>query len=63
MCGSGGRQWDDGVFKNIKEVIVHIGTSSNVVQAIEFEYQQDNGESSWSPVYGGSRGNNIIKKV
>lgn len=61
--GYGGKNWDDGVFKNVKDILVYIGTSINVVKAIGFEYQLDDGTTFRSPLYGCRSSDDIVKQV
>ncbi|KAJ9536368.1 hypothetical protein OSB04_un000460 [Centaurea solstitialis] len=53
---SGGNPWDDGVFSTVKQVRIHVGESSNVIHAIQFEYIQRDAKYVLSPIHGGTSG-------
>ncbi|KAL3845241.1 hypothetical protein ACJIZ3_002644 [Penstemon smallii] len=60
--GGTGKLWDDGVFAAVKKINVHIGKSTNVICAVQFEYLNTNGKSITSPKYGG-KGDCTVKQI
>lgn len=48
--GDGGKEWDDGVFTGIKQIIL---TRAHAICSIDIEYDR-NGQSVWSVNHGGS---------
>ncbi|KAA8537086.1 hypothetical protein F0562_029564 [Nyssa sinensis] len=57
--GSGGNQWNDGVYTTIRQLIIHHGA---VVESIQIEYDK-NGRFHWSDKHGESEGGqrNLVK--
>ncbi|XP_059652217.1 mannose/glucose-specific lectin-like [Cornus florida] len=52
LGGSGGNQWDDGVYNTVRQFIICAGV---VVDSIQIEYEK-NGQSVWSMKHGESTG-------
>ena len=48
--GPGGNQWDDGTFKTVRKMKI---THGDIVNSVQFEYIDENGESKSSRVHGG----------
>ncbi|PIN13083.1 hypothetical protein CDL12_14290 [Handroanthus impetiginosus] len=59
--GDDGREFDDGVYRDVKGVEVY--SFNNAISSIQFKYVKRNGTASnWSPKYGGGEGA-VMKKV
>ncbi|KAL4559457.1 hypothetical protein LXL04_031595 [Taraxacum kok-saghyz] len=51
-----GKPWDDGVFSHVKQVLVYMGESLNVIYGIQFIYAKRDGNSILSEMHGGRLG-------
>ncbi|KAL7117313.1 hypothetical protein ACP275_03G063900 [Erythranthe tilingii] len=60
--GLEGREFDDGVFSEIKKVHVHECIHTNAISAVQFLYVKKDGTTIWSPMHG-CLGGDIVKKI
>ncbi|KAH6824943.1 hypothetical protein C2S53_008206 [Perilla frutescens var. hirtella] len=51
--GSGGRDWDDGVFSAVVAVDVRLNTNTGVIAAVRFSCKRKDGSCFLSPLHGG----------
>ncbi|KAL9172618.1 hypothetical protein ABFS82_03G059200 [Erythranthe guttata] len=60
--GLEGREFDDGVFAEIKKVHVHECGDTNAISAVQFLYVKKDGTTIWSPMHG-CLGGDVVKKI
>ncbi|KAG8377792.1 hypothetical protein BUALT_Bualt08G0070500 [Buddleja alternifolia] len=60
--GEDGRVFDDGVFRKVKEIHVHLCGTGDAISGVQFKYLKKKGDEFWSHVHG-ARGEDIVKKI